>query len=123
MESKNNRSRSLETILVFIGVCVVLFWIYNKKIFLLVSLLLILLSLTSEAAVNKISSAWLKFSELLGKVMSRIILSVVYYVILVPIAFLFRLTGKDQLQLKKSKNSYYLERNHQYTKSDVENIW
>ena len=123
MKIEKNKSKSLETILVLVGILIILFWIYHKKIFLLASLLLILIATTSDFLTKKISFLWLKFSETIGKIMSKVMLSVVYIVILVPIAFLFRLTGKDQLQMKKKKDSYYFGRDHLYTKNDIENIW
>ena len=123
MESKNTRLKSLETILVLVAALIIFFWLFNKKIFLLVALFLILIATSSDSLTNKITWAWLKFSELLGKVMSKVILSVVYFVVLLPIAFLYKLTGKDPLFLKKRIDSYYFERNHQYSKKDIENIW
>jgi hypothetical protein len=123
MESKNTKLKSLETILVLVAALIIFFWVFNKKIFLLVALLLILIATSSDSLNNKVTWAWLKFSELLGKVMSKVILSVVYFVVLLPIAFLYKLTGKDPLLLKKRTGSYYFERNHQYSKKDIENIW
>ena len=123
MKEENKKSKALETILILVAALIILFWIYHKKIFLLVSLILILIATTSEFLTKKISLAWLKFSEAIGKVMSKVILTAVYFIILVPLAFLFRLTGKDQLQLKRKKDSYFVERNHLFSKKDIENIW
>ena len=46
---------------------------------------------------------WLGFSTLLGTIVSKIILSIVYIVLVVPIGLLRRILGKDTLYLKEFK--------------------
>jgi hypothetical protein len=82
-----------------------------------------LIGVISPFLSAKISWVWLKFAELIGGVMSKIILSVVYFVFLVPIALLYRLTKKNPLFLKRQEGSYYISRNKQYSPKDIENIW
>lgn len=67
---------------------------------------------------------WLGLSALLGTVMSAIILSVVYMVLVVPIGLFRRMIGKDALQLSKfnkTRDSVFSVRNHTYTAQDLEN--
>lgn len=83
-----------------------------------------LVSLLIPAAARGIEWAWLKLAHGLGWINSRILLSVVYFVFLMPIAFLSRLFTKDPLQLKaRRSDSLYTTRNHQYKREDLENIW
>lgn len=66
-----------------------------------------------------ILSVWNGIGKVLGWINSRIILSIIFYLILTPIATLKRMFSK-----KKSTNeSYYFNRNHKYTKADLENPW
>jgi hypothetical protein len=68
--------------------------------------------------------AWLKLALGLGWINSRIILSIVYFVFLMPIAWLAKLFTKDPLMLKrKDASSLYVTRDHEYNKQDLENIW
>jgi hypothetical protein len=67
---------------------------------------------------------WLGMSALLGTIMSAIILSVVFMILVVPIGLFRRLLGKDAMQLKKfneTSDSVFLIRNHTYTAQDLEN--
>jgi len=66
---------------------------------------------------------WFKLAEGLGWVNSRIILSILFYLFLFPFAVLFRLSTKNPLSLKRPEESVFKERNHQYQKKDMENIW
>ena len=120
---ENKKEKSLETLLVLVGAFIVIFWVSSKKIYLLVALILILIGIVSPFLSAKISWAWLKLAELIGSVMSKVILSVVFFVFLVPIALVYRLTKKNPLFLKRQDESYYIVRNKQYSPKDIENIW
>jgi hypothetical protein len=68
--------------------------------------------------------AWLKLALALGWINSRILLTVIYFVFLMPIAWIARLFTNDPLMLKKKDTStLYVTRDHKYTKEDLENIW
>lgn len=61
------------------------------------------------APLNKL---WTKFGLLLHLIVSPIILGLLYYVSVVPIALLMRAFGKDPLSLRRDANasSYWIER-------------
>jgi hypothetical protein len=81
-------------------------------------------SIFAPAAARAIEWGWLKLALILGWVNSRILLSVVYFVFLMPIAWISRLFTKDPLTLQKKKtSSLFVNRNHLYTRKDLENIW
>jgi hypothetical protein len=83
-----------------------------------------LISIFIPLAAKGIEWAWLKFAMALGWINSRILLSVIYFVFLMPIAWISRLFTKDPLLLKaKKSSSLYTTRNHLYKKEDLENIW
>jgi hypothetical protein len=82
-----------------------------------------LIGLFVKPVAKWIALGWHKLSEGLGYVNSRIILSLVFFLALVPIALLSRLFTKGDLQLKRKKGSYYSDRNHQYAPKDFENVW
>ena len=67
---------------------------------------------------------WLGFSHILGTVVSKIILSILFFVIVLPIAMLRKLMGKDTLKLKlfkKSDGSVMHKRNHHFSSEDIVN--
>jgi hypothetical protein len=120
---ENSKAKSLETLLVLVGALIIAYWVSQKKIYLLVALIFVLIGIASPYLSGKISWVWLKFAELIGAVMSKVILSVIYFIFLVPIALIYRMTQKNPLFLKREKGSYYIERNKQYAAKDIENIW
>tara|TARA_B100000073_G_C23635249_1_gene534287 strand:- start:642 stop:1040 length:399 start_codon:yes stop_codon:yes gene_type:complete len=52
---------------------------------------------------------WMKLGDLLGWINSRIILGIVYFFVLIPIAFFMRNFGYDPLRKIKSKKKTYRE--------------
>lgn len=72
---------------------------------------------------DRIVWGWYKLAELLSRVMNPLILGIVYFVFITPIAVLFRLFGNDPLALKKQKGSIYEIREHTFKKEDLINPW
>lgn len=131
-ETKPSREKELETILTLCVFLVLIFFmgerehLGHKKSLLTIAILLGLIGIFSKYLTSKISWAWLKVGELMGAVMSKVILSVVFFVFLFPIALLSRLfsSNRNNLQLKKTGgNTYYFTRNHLYEAKDLKNLW
>jgi hypothetical protein len=54
---------------------------------------------------------WYELGELLGKIISPIVMAFVYFLTITPLAFTLRLFGKDLLNIKfNSKNTYWINR-------------
>ncbi|TRX60104.1 hypothetical protein FNH22_08630 [Fulvivirga sp. M361] len=68
---------------------------------------------------------WEKIAFALGWFNSRVLLSIIYYLILLPIALLNRwFKSSNKLRLKnETSESMFKERNFTYKKADLENIW
>lgn len=97
-------------------------WQYSKYL-LYTAIIIGILCLLSDYIGTIIVKGWFKLAEGLGWINSRILLSIIFFFILFPIALVSRLFGKSNIQLKKPSGSVYTERNHTYTKEDLENIW
>jgi len=70
-----------------------------------------------------IAVLWLGLSHVLGTVMSKVLLSVLYFGLVTPIGALRRLLGKDSLQLrafKATEESAMTVRNHLFVGQDIE---
>ena len=75
------------------------------------------------ALSRKIHELWMKFAELLGFVMNKVILGLVFFIFLVPIAFLSRMFRKNPIKAKKESTSYFSDRNFTYNKKSLEQLW
>ena len=88
-----------------------------------IALGLMLMCLLSKWLSSKFVWLWFKLGEGMGYVMSRVILSVVFFFFLFPISVLYRLFNKDALRLKRKEDTMYTDRSHTYSASDLENPW
>ncbi len=112
-------------ILAMITGFVVLFLIFNKPWLIYLAASIGMVSVFSEKAAGFIYKYWMKLAQILGTINSKILLTIIFYLFLTPLSFLYRLLNKDTLQLKKdsSKTTYFITRNHTYTKADLEKMW
>lgn len=117
------RAKNLETILTIVTGFLVLFYFLEIKYFLWIAIGLGLIGMFSDWLAEKISWAWFKLAEIMGFFSSKILLTIVFFIFLAPVAFLARIFSTDKLKLKKGGESYYVERNQSFQAKDLENIW
>ncbi len=76
-----------------------------------VSLIFLVLGLLNSKLLSPFNLIWVKFGEVLGRIIAPIAMGVVYFIIITPIGLFMRLIGKDLLRTKFSKNnSYWIKR-------------
>ena len=118
--------RILETNTILGLACLVVGILSHKTPWFYGSAALLIIGLFIPALGKWIAFSWLKFGQVLGAINSKILLGLVYYLFLTPLAFVFRLVKGDFFRLKKDegpKRSYWIDRNHTYKKDDFEKIW
>lgn len=75
-------------------------------------MLLIVSGLVFPAVLKPFQKVWMAFAAVMGFMMSRIILTVLFFGVLTPIALVMKVSGKDLLgeRIVKSQPSYWHER-------------
>ena len=77
----------------------------------LISLLFLILGIINSKILTPLNKVWFKFGIFLGKIISPIVMGLIFFLVVTPIAFLMRMLKKDLLNLKFSKNnSYWVEK-------------
>jgi hypothetical protein len=82
------------------------------------------INMVAPQIFRPVAVLWLAFADLLGAIMPKVLLSIVFFFVVTPVAILRRLAGKDSLKLrafKVGKGSVMLERNHRFSATDLEN--
>ena len=79
---------------------------------LIISFLFLFLGLLNSKILTPLNKLWFRFGLFLGKIISPIIMGVIFFLVVTPIGLLMRLFGKDVLNLKlnKKKSSYWIEK-------------
>jgi hypothetical protein len=73
----------------------------------LISLLFLILGIINSKILTPLNKAWFKFGIYLGKIISPIVMGIIFFLVVTPIAFLMRMLKKDLINLKFNKNSSY----------------
>ena len=71
------------------------------------SLIFLILGLLNSKLLNPLNIVWVKFGELLGRIIAPIVMAIIYFLIVTPIGLFMRLIGKDLLNTKFTKDSSY----------------
>jgi len=121
---KSTPEQAKDTGMAMVLICLLLgYWGKFPK-FLPVSLVLLIITMAWPKAFKPLAGLWFGLSHLLSSVVSRVLLTVVYFVIVTPIGLIRRLFGADTLQLKKWKkgrDSVFVVREGAIQGKDMEN--
>ena len=74
---------------------------------LVISIIFLILGLLNSKLLNPLNKIWFKFGLLLGKIISPIVMGIIFFFVVTPIAILMKLLRKDLINLKFNKNSTY----------------
>ncbi len=120
-EIKNIKSGKKElkefgiTFAIVFGLFGVLFWWRHKPYFyylFFVSVFFMFFGLFLPIALKPIQKIWMAVALVMGSIMTKVILFILFYLVITPIGIICRLSGKDILDLKldKAKTSYWIKR-------------
>ena len=78
---------------------------------LVISIIFLLLGLVNSKIINPLNKLWFKFGIFLGKIISPLIMGIIFFLVVTPIGLLMRLLNKDLLNLKfNNNNTYWIEK-------------
>ena len=78
---------------------------------LIISIIFLVLGILNSSLLSPLNKLWFKFGIFLGKIISPIIMGIIFFLVVTPIGLIMRLIGKDVLNLKYSDNkSYWIEK-------------
>ena len=119
MNNKKNSNRTFG-ILFFLVFLVIGIWpITNGENLrwwaIIISLIFLSLGIINSKILTPFNKIWIKIGELLGKVIAPIVMSIIYFFIVTPMAILLRLLRKDLLKIKFSPvTTYWIKRDKKF---------
>lgn len=117
------RAQARDTGMALVLICLLIAWFAGRRDYLGAGILLLLLDMIWPSAFKPAAKLWFGLSHVLGTVMSKIILSLAFFVVLTPVGLVRRAMGKDSMQckgFKKDAVSVFRVRDHQFTSKDIE---
>ena len=78
----------------------------------IISLIFLVLGLLNSSILTPLNKIWFKFGIILGKIISPVIMAIIFFLVVTPTGLIMRILRKDILNLKYNKNhSYWIEKN------------
>ena len=77
----------------------------------LIGIIFLILGVLNSRFLTPLNKIWFKFGIFLGQIISPIVMGIIFFLVVTPIAFIMRVLGKDVLKLKKNTdNSYWIKK-------------
>jgi len=76
----------------------------------ILSLIFLIITITKPNLFTYLNRLWIKFGMLLGKIISPIVMALVFFFVVTPIGILVRVLKKDVMGLKRGAPSYWINR-------------
>jgi hypothetical protein len=120
-QQKQNQARDTGLALLLILLLIVY---YSENVTLIIpSIGVLVLIMIWPKIFSPLVPFWFGLSGVLGTIISKIVLSLLFFLIVTPVGIFRRILDKDSMRLKDWKNgqgSVLLERNHTVTKKDID---
>ena len=88
-------------------------------IFLILSIILFALGFFNSKLLSPLNKTWIKFGVLLGKIISPIVIGLIFFCVVTPIGIIIKLFKKDVLRLKlKNYNSLWINKDNKSKMKD-----
>jgi len=109
--------------LALVLISLICYQVWKLEILILLAIIFLVVAMTYPPIFKPFARFWFALSTALGTVVSKVILSVLFFVIVMPIGLARRVLGKDSMQIKgwkKGKESVFRARDHRFTAKDLE---
>ena len=71
----------------------------------------LIITIINADTLLPLNKVWMKFGILLGKIVSPVIMGIIFFGIFTPVAILMRFSGRDELRLRlKKKKTHWIDR-------------
>jgi hypothetical protein len=117
------RDQAKDTGMAMTLICLLIGYFGHKDYFVGIAIVLLLGAMTWPPLFKPVGRLWFGLSFLMGIVLSKVLLSILFFAIVTPIGLIRRVTGADPLQLKKWKKdrtSVFRVRNHIFSSADLD---
>src|ERR1700733_848050 len=118
-----DKSKQMETLVVLELGLIVLYLIKRWEGLLVAALVIGIASLLAPPVARAVHWGWSRLTMLLGEVSGRVLLTLAWLFVLLPLALTARLTRRTVIRRKPGGDTYFKERNHLYEKEDLVHPW
>ena len=123
LDKSTDQDRAKDTGMAVVLICLLIAYSRGDQRFTLAAIIALVIDMVWPGLFYYPSKAWFGLAHLMGNVVSRIILTVLFFGVIAPIGIIRRLTGADPMRAKQWKDgdgSVFEIRDHKYQAQDIE---
>jgi hypothetical protein len=110
-ESKLGSNRSFGLVFFLLFMVIALWPILNSEHIriwsIIVSIIFLILGLLNSILLTPLNKLWMKFGLFLGKIVSPVVMAVIFFGVVTPTGLIMKIFRKDILKLKKNNDVSY----------------
>lgn len=98
--------------------------VFENKMFQIISAVIVVITVLLPIVLYPLELIWFGIAKVLGTITSTLVLGLIFFVVVTPVALIRKLSGSDRLMLGrhwKRKLSAYIRRDHNYAPGDLIN--
>lgn len=121
---KSDRIENTETAILIAVVLLYFAWSFQDVEFVIIAIVVLILSLIIPVLFFPFAKLWFGLAFLLGLVTTKLLLSIIFFLVVIPIGFLRKQIKPDTLylnQFKKDTSSLMMTRDHKFVPEDLKN--
>ena len=119
----SKKTNPYETLTAVVTVLVIVHWLTGWQVFLIIGMVIGLLGSFFKRFAFYVHWLWMWIAKGLNFMVSNILLSIIFFLILTPIAVFFRLMNRRKLMSNLKRDSFYHEINQEFKGKDLVNPW
>ena len=110
-DQKINSNRSFGIVFFLVFILIAFYPIINQGEVRVWSIFFLILGIINSSILTPLNKLWFKLGIFLGKIISPLIMGIIFFIVVTPIGFFMRLLGKDLLNLKfNNDKSYWIQK-------------
>ena len=120
----STRDQARDTGMAMVLICLLLAYWGQRPVFIPLAIILLLLTMTVPQVFRPAAVLWFGLSHIMGNLVSKVVLSIIFFGLVTPIGLIRRWAGKDSLQLrqwKKDRGSVFVTREGVIQPEDLNN--
>lgn len=125
--SKNiSKEQCKDTGLAMVLILLLLGFYLDKTVYFKISVVVLVIDMITPGFYKPIAVLWFGLSNILGVVVSKIVLTIIFFFVVTPVSIIRKMFGYDSLKLRKfkqNKESVFKVRNIVFTSNEMETLY
>lgn len=102
----STREQARDTGMAMALICLLFaYWGHHPRL-LPLAIIILLVTMVVPQVFRPLAVLWFGLSHVMGNVVSKVVLSIIFFVVVTPIGLIRRMTGKDSLRLRQWKQDH-----------------